>query len=602
MPVTRRDFLRLPAGVAAAYPLSWLASVMPEAIAASRAGTTLEETIVKGALWRRGTNGAYYRLKTGPGERHIRRRELGGASSARITSSLSFVHFTDLQLTDAQSPIRAEFTDRYSDVLCEPDDEETGGNSADSESGFRAQETLTLQTLEAMIRRVRDVRRGPVTGCRFAFVMSTGDNIDNEQFNELRWFIDLMDGGRTVTPNSGGSTYEGVQLSAWGDQEYWHPDPVPDKFKRQWGFPDYPGLLSDAIRPFRATGVGVPWLQTFGNHDGLIQGNVFKNAPLAELAVGPLKFLGLPPGANPCDPFVALPGGPPIHRVTPDTARRVVDRPTYVAEHFRTTGRPVGHGFTKENLKAGTAYYVRDEHPPFRFVCLDTVNPGGHADGSIGATQFAWLERRLIDVSSVYYDADGGQVRTRNRDRLVLIFSHHGLEKLNNPIITPDPLHPGVNDLPRVMGPDIEALLHRFPNVFAWVNGHTHKNLIVPRPDPARRTPGFWDITTAAHIDWNCQARIVELAIRANGRISIFTTMLDHKAPPDPRSAKGVLRLASIERELAANDPHKGFESIGAGSREDRNVELTHPGPRWLASWAASSRRSAAVAEHMAPV
>ena len=590
MPISRRDFLKLSASAAAALPLSRFLPPAERALAAGQAGTTLSKTIVKGPLLKQGTMGAYYRLKAGPGEPHMLRDELGGASSSSIGTSLSFVHFTDVHLVDAQSTTRSEFLDRYSDVICEPDDAETSSNSSDFESGFRAQETLTLQVLEAMIRRVREVGRGPVTGRRFAFVMSTGDNIDNEQLNEVRWFIDLMDGGPLITPNSGGPTYEGVQLASWGDQEYWHPDPQPDKFKRQWGFPEYPGLLTDAIRPFRATGLGIPWLQVFGNHDGLIQGNLPHNIALDEISVGPIKFLGLPPGANPCDPFVAIPGGPPTRLVTADARRRAVDRPTYIAEHFRTTGTPKGHGFTEENRQAGTAYYIRDQHPPFRFICLDTVNPGGFADGSIGAAQFAWLEQRLTEVSSVYYDADGHRVTTDNPDRLVLVFSHHGLEKLGNPVITPDPLHPAVNDLPRIMGPEIEALLHRFPNVFAWVNGHTHKNLIVTRRDPDQRTPGFWDITTAAHIDWNSQSRIVELAIRGDGNVSIFCTMLDHKAPPDPRNATGVLRLAAINRELAANDPQKGFEGIGAGEHKDRNVELTWPGPPWLAAKAVTSK------------
>jgi metallophosphoesterase (TIGR03767 family) len=587
MPLSRRDFLKLSAAAAGSLPLARVGLSIPDALAHG-GETTLAQTIVRGAKVNEGTMGAYYRLTTGPGERHIKRKELGGASSARIVTAVSFVHFTDLQLVDAESPARVEYLDRYGDGRCEfPND--PGPNdprSSDTESAFRAQEILILQVLETMIRRVRDVRRGPVTGAPFSFVMSTGDNIDNEQYNELRWFIDLMDGGSMITPTSGGLAYEGVQLPRWLDQEYWHPDPVEDKFKRQLGFPDYPGLLQDAVRPFKATGLGsIPWLQTFGNHDGLVQGNAPQNAAFEAIATGPLKAIGLPPGVNPCDPFFGVPWGGPARPVTADPARRFLSRSEYIAEHFRTRGKPVGHGFTKKNQLDGTAYYVRD-HRPFRYIALDTTNPGGFADGSIGATQFAWLEERLTEVSSVYFDAEGRRVRTRNPDRLVVLFSHHGLEKLTNGVITPDPFHPAANDLPRVMADEIEALVHRFPNVFVWINGHTHKNLVVPRRDPSKRTPGFWDVTTAAHIDWNCQARVVEIAVRADGRISIFCTMIDHDAPSDPRGANGVRRLAAIARELAANDPQKGFESIGAGEPQDRNVELTLPGPPWMKEYA----------------
>jgi metallophosphoesterase (TIGR03767 family) len=259
-----------------------------------------------------------------------------------------------------------------------------------------------------------------------------------------------------------------------------------------------------------------------------------------------------------------------------------VSRREYVEEHFKTTGSPSGHGFTQTNRNDGTAYYVRDDVPGFRFISLDTVNPGGYESGSIGATQFAWLEARLQEVSSTYFSPEGDEVHTNNPDRLIVLFSHHGLATLDNPVITPDPFDLSENDLPRILADEIEALLHRFPNVIAWVNGHTHVNEVVPRPDPTNQTPGFWDINTAAHVDWSSQSRIVEVALRTDGNISIFCTMIDHDAPANPAGATGVKRLASIHRELTGNDYQRGFEGPGRGGPEDRNVELTLPGPPWL--------------------
>ncbi|MBI4260670.1 MAG: TIGR03767 family metallophosphoesterase, partial [Actinobacteria bacterium] len=495
-------------------------------------------------------------------------------SSAPIRGGTAFVHSTDIHLIDAQSPARVEFLDRYADQRCE---------SFPLSSAQRPQETLTLHFADAMNRALRRIRRGPVTGRRFSFLVSTGDNVDNEQANELRWFIDLLD-GETVEPGSGGPAYEGVQSVGWGDPEYWHPDPVPDKYKERYGFPDYPGLLEEAVAPFQAAGIGIPWWQTFGNHDGLMQGNGPRNEVFEAIAVGGLKIDGPPPGLNPCDPWPSLAAVVPSRPVTPDPDRRVVRRREYVEEHFRTTGTPVGHGFTEANRAAGTAHYVRDDVPPFRFVSLDTVNPGGFADGSIGAAQLAWLEERLAEVHSRYLAGDGSEVATGNADRLVVLFSHHGLRSLNNPVMTPDPdpANAEVNDLPRVLADEVEALLHRFPNVIAWVNGHTHDNVIEPRPDPAGRTAGFWDIGTAAHVDWACQSRIVEVALRADGTLSIFSTMVDADAPVDPRAATGIRRLAAISRELAANDFQYGFAGPGRGTEADRNVELLLPAPAWL--------------------
>jgi hypothetical protein len=117
-------------------------------------------------------------------------------------------------------------------------------------------------------------------------------------------------------------------------------------------------------------------------------------------------------------------------------------------------------------------------------------------------------------------------------------------------------------------------MLHRFPNVVAWLNGHTHEHRIVPRPDPAGRTSGFWEITTGSIMDWPVQGRLVELVQDGDGSLSVFCTIVDHAAPPDPTAADAAWRLASIHRELAANDPFLGDERGPRGSPSDRNVEL----------------------------
>src|SRR5205823_7196540 len=173
--------------------------------------------------------------------------------------------------------------------------------------------------------------------------------------------------------------------------------------------------------------------------------------------------------------------------------------------------------------------YFRDDVPGYRFISLDTVNPGGYDEGSIGQQQLTWLQARLQEVNSLYYDSNGNAVHNPTaKNRLVILFSHHGLRSLDNPFPSTD------GDNPRYQADQVEPVIHRYPNVIAWVNGHTHDNVITPRPDPSGRTAGFWDVGTAAHVDWTSQTRIIEPVTRLDGTISIFCTMVDHQAPADP--------------------------------------------------------------------
>jgi hypothetical protein len=94
------------------------------------------------------------------------------------------------------------------------------------------------------------------------------------------------------------------------------------------------------------------------------------------------------------------------------------------------------------------------------------------------------------------------------------------------------------------------------------------------RPDGG----GLWEITTASHIDWPQQARLIEVADNADGTLSIFATMVDHTGPASyGGNVSNPTQLASLARELAANDWHD--HSSGAGTPDDRNVELLVANP-----------------------
>src|SRR5436190_1830458 len=172
--ISRRRFLKLAGGTAAAASLARMPLARAAALEGSRSLTTLGQTIVRGQVLGAGTEGSYYRLVYGAGEPFMVRTDLGPPSTSPVGSATSFVHYTDIHLIDAQSPARVEFLDRYADQQC---------SQFPLNAAQRPQETLTLQVLELMNRRIRKIGAGPATGARFRFAICTGDNIDNEQFN-----------------------------------------------------------------------------------------------------------------------------------------------------------------------------------------------------------------------------------------------------------------------------------------------------------------------------------------------------------------------------------------------------------------------------------
>ena len=502
-------------------------------------------------------------LEIAPGEDLI-----GDAPSADAVPLLTFIHISDFHLCDAQSPARVELMDRFADP------HHPMSEMVPFVGAYRAQEILTPQTLEAMIRTVNSIKHGFHSEKPVDFVLATGDVTDNAQANELDWYFTLMEGGR-VHPDSGDRDHwEGVAQRdpEKYDRSYWNPEGTPpgceDDFPRSlYGFPVVRGLTHAVRQPFNATGLLHKWFATHGNHDALLQGTVPPNAELVGIATGDKRLIALAPdldlgqafgGWNMVGPaHYASPQGGTFRDQNSDERRRFNEPSDWAKLHLQCLDKGHdGHGLTQINADEGTKYWFRDIGD-FRLISLDTVNINGGWQGSLDYTQFIWLKTLLSE--SVL--------------KKCILFSHHPLQTLFN-----DYAPEGADR--RVAREEIEEELLQHSCIIAWFAGHDHDNRV--RYVGTEGVNGFWHLLTSSLIDWPQQGRVVEI-LQDGDDLLIATSVFDHDSPIDLQSATSDLsnpvNLAGLSRTLSANHWQRRkkndfFSELAAGEPEDRNRYL----------------------------
>jgi len=145
------------------------------------------------------------------------------ADAPNAARLLTFFAMTDIHITDKESPAQPIYPGWIA-----PYGKTSAGLFVSSYSPIILS---TTQVLDAAVQTMNALNEQTP----FDFGISLGDDINNNQYNELRWFIDVLD-GKVITPSSGAHA----------------------------GACDI-----DYQRPYKAAGLdkSIPWYQVIGNHD-----------------------------------------------------------------------------------------------------------------------------------------------------------------------------------------------------------------------------------------------------------------------------------------------------------------------------------------------
>ncbi|MGZ8886080.1 MAG: TIGR03768 family metallophosphoesterase [Halobacteriota archaeon] len=480
---------------------------------ASDVQTTLQRTVAPGATpstaialseVSKYSQYGYGNWNYGSGLPYDRRLDLmpatyNGSAVTKKTKLLNFFTISDIHVTDKESPNQLIYLQRLHPTL---------PVGASLHSGIMP---YTTHVLDAAVQTVNALhKQNPID-----FGLSLGDACNCTQYNELRWFIDVMD-GKVITPSSG------AHLGA---------DTI------------------DYQKPYTAAGLDetIPWYQTLGNHDHFWIGSIPVDYSLRKdlrqsyitdevFATGDVLsdrrkinsrdcYMGVLDGSTPCGDLIKA--GPvgnfsSAPKVVADPDRRSILRAEWMNEFFNTSSSPVGHGFNVSDANNGFACYSFVPKPtvPIKVIVLDDTQKEDdgsadiHGHGFLDQARWAWLKKELADG-----DAAG---------QLMIIAAH---VPINVEVTAPNSqMGWWPNPQNAVTLPNLIAELQSHPNLLMWVSGHRHLNTVKAfiSPDPVNAPEkGFWQVETPSLRDFPQQFRTFEIYLNSDNTISIVTTDVD---------------------------------------------------------------------------
>jgi metallophosphoesterase (TIGR03768 family) len=443
----------------------------------------------------------------------------------KAATLLTFFTISDVHIADKESPARSMyFSFQYPNPkILNPG---TGKlQPAGNSSSYSGVTLYTPHVLDAAVQTINALHK--VTP--FDFGMALGDACDNNQLNELRWYIDVLD-GKMIYPSSG------AHLGA---------------------------NHIDYQKPFQAAGLdkSIKWYQAVGNHDLFWMGSALPTEYIRQTLVGSsilnIGMMGLrPPDYINVDWTNALKqhgyymgvvngstqygdviyAGPeqsyyPPPRVAADPSRCSLTINQWMGQFFDTTSQPVGHGFTQEMVIDGFACYhfYPKAGIPLKIIVLDDTDKSGTSDGALDNKRYQWLKKELEDG--------------KKAEELMIICAHiplhaywlyppdgQGLPYQYLPIWT---TNSSVDE--NVTEADLLATLQEYPNLIAWISGHVHRNAITPQlATGGVLENSFWTIETPSLRDFPQQFRHFEIVRNSDNTISIFVLDVDPAVNPEP--------------------------------------------------------------------